>query len=97
MNHTKSISSTSDDLLKNNQKLIHSSFQKVTSHVQREESDWIINTIMIDNCDTPFQYKRKKLYQSLKGASVDMTYYCTKKEIGGIEFETFNVIRIRRS
>ena len=97
MNPAKSISSTSEDLLKSNQTLIHSSFQKVTSHVQREEDEWIINTLMIEGCDTPFQYKRKKLYQSLKGAQVDITYYCSKKEIGGLEFETFNIVRIRRS
>lgn len=97
MSPAKSISSTSDDLLKKNQKLIHSSFQKVTSHVQRQEDEWITNTIMIEGCDTPFQYKRKKLYQNLKDTQVDITYYSTKKEIGGFEFETFNIVRIRRS
>ena len=57
-----------DKLLKKNPQLTHSEMMKVTSHVQREDGEWIINTLMIENVDVPFKYKRKKPYKSLVGA-----------------------------
>jgi hypothetical protein len=71
--------------------------KKVVSHVQREEDDWLINTVMIENCDTPFQFKRKKAYQNLKGARVNLTYYPEVKEVAGMCFEIMKVVRIRIS
>jgi len=47
-------------LLKKHAELVHSEMMKVTSHVQREIDDWNINTIMIEGCDVPFKYKRRK-------------------------------------
>lgn len=70
---------------------------KVVSHVQREEDDWIRHTVMLEGIDVPFIYRRKKQYQSLKGARVNITYYRQVEEVAGIEFETMKVVRIKRS
>jgi hypothetical protein len=86
-----------DKLLKKNPQLIHSDMLKVTSHVQRESEGWFINTIMIENCEVPFKYKRKKRYKNLTGATVNLTYYPQPELIAGIEFEMMKVIRIRIS
>lgn len=48
-----------DKLLKTHQELTHSDMMKVDSHVQREKGEWIINTLMLENCSVPFKYKRK--------------------------------------
>lgn len=84
-------------LLNKNPQLIHSDMMKVTSHVQRASGEWIINTLMIDKCEVPFKYKRKKLYKNLGGATVNLTYYAQTELIAGIEFETMKVVRIRIS
>ncbi len=70
---------------------------KVTSHVQREAGEWIVNTLMLEGCDVPFRYKRKKLYKSLKGQRVNLTYYPTNENIAGIQMEIMNVVRIKIS
>jgi hypothetical protein len=70
---------------------------KVASHVQRESNDWIINTLMLDNLDVPFKYKRKKLYQSLQGQRVNLTYYPEIETIAGFEIEVMSVVRIKIS
>jgi len=77
--------------------LTHSEDKKVVSHVQREKDDWILNTVMIEGCDVPFQFKRKKLYQILKGARVNLTYYPDTQKVAGIDFEFMKVVRIRVS
>lgn len=86
-----------DKLLKKHQKLNQSDNQKVTSHVQRESGDWIINTLMIDSCNTPFKYKRKERYKNLLGKRVNITYYASNEIIAGIEVETMNIVRIKIS
>jgi hypothetical protein len=86
-----------DKLLKKNPQLVHSDMVKVTSHVQRESEGWIINTIMIEKCEVPFKYKRKKRYKNLTGATVNLTYYPQPEMVAGIEFETMKVVRIRIS
>ncbi|WP_455200513.1 hypothetical protein [Kaarinaea lacus] len=48
-----------DKLLKKHKKLVHSEMLKVTSHVQRQEGDWIINTLMIEGYDVPFTSDKK--------------------------------------
>jgi len=68
---------------------------KVMSHVQRSAGDWIVNTIMIDGCDVPFKYKRKKEYKDLKGQRVNLTYYPAIETVAGMEFEVMNVVRIK--
>jgi len=70
---------------------------KVDSHVQRDNNDWVINTIMLEGYDVPFKYKRSKGYKSLKGARVNLTFYAETESVAGIDFEVMNVVRIRRS
>ncbi|MEJ2406090.1 MAG: hypothetical protein P8171_17670 [Candidatus Thiodiazotropha sp.] len=86
-----------EKLLKKNPRLIQSDMVKVTSHVQRQSGEWIINTVMIENCEVPFKYKRKKLYKDLTGATVNLTYYPQPELVAGLEFETMKVVRIRIS
>ncbi len=88
---------TVDKLLKRHQDLTHSDNVKVVSHVQREEDEWVRHTIMIENVDVPFVFKRKQRYQSLSGARVNMTYYRTAESIAGVEFEQMKVVRIKRA
>ena len=47
-------------LLKKHQKLNQLDMAKVTSHVQRETDDWVLNTVVLEGYDVPFQYTRKK-------------------------------------
>jgi len=89
--------SETDKLLKRHPHLVQSDMVKVTSHVQRPEGDWIINTIMVEDHDIAFRYKRKKQYRSLQGARVNITYYPATIDVAGIEIEIMNVVRIKRS
>ena len=82
-------------LLKKHEKLIHSEMMKVTSHVQRAAGEWIINTVMVEGCEVPFKYKRKKEYKNLKGARVNLTYYPDIEKVAGMDFEVMNVVRIK--
>ncbi len=84
-----------NQLLKRHEKLIHTENVKVASHVQREEGEWIINTVMIEGVDVPFRYKRKKKYKNLSGARVNLTYYPDSVRVGGIEMEVMSVVRIK--
>ena len=86
-----------DKLLSKHKELVHSDMQKVVSHVQRKKDDWIINTVMIEGCDVPFKYKRKRLYKSLSGAYVNLTYYSTSETVAGMEMEIMKVVRIKIS
>ncbi len=88
--------STTDKLLEKHRTLIHSEQKKVASHVQRDIGDWILNTLMIEDCDVPFRYKRKKRYKSLVGARVNMTYYRETESIAGLEMEVMKVVKITR-
>ena len=83
-------------LLAKHPELTQSTSQKVTSHVQREEDDWIVHTLLIEGIDVPFYFKRKKRYKSLHGARVNMTYYPDPFEIAGMAFERFKIVRIKR-
>lgn len=85
------------NLLESHQKLTHSEMLKVESHVQREAGEWIINTLMIEDIDVPFKYKRKKLYKNLKGQRVNLTYYPATEEVAGFKIETMKVVRIKVS
>ena len=69
---------------------------KVVSHVQREQGDWILHTLMVEGCDTPFKFKRKGNYQNLKGARVNLTYYTEQETVAGMSFEVMKVIRIKK-
>ena len=84
-------------LLHKHEKLVHSEMMKVTSHVQRDAGDWIVNTVMIEGYNVPFKYKRKEKYKNLHGARVNMTYYPAVEIVAGIEMEIMNVVRIKVS
>lgn len=84
-------------LLEENDQLIHSKMKKVESHVQRQVGTWFHNTVLIEDSEIPFKYKRQKKYKSLKGARVDIIYYPNKETIAGIEFEYMKVIKINLS
>lgn len=89
--------SDAQKLLAKHPNLVHSDMQKVVSHVQREDGEWILNILMLEGCEVPFKYKRKKHYRSLVGARVNLTYYPQAEQVAGIEFETMKVVRIKVS
>ena len=84
-----------EKLLKTHHKLVHSEMVKVVSHVQRDTREWIINTLMIEGCDVPFKYKRKKMYKNIEGQRVNLTYYPAVEAVAGIEMEVMKVVRIK--
>lgn len=84
-------------LVKKNPDLVHSEMQKVVSHVQRQDGEWVLNTVMIENCDVPFKYKRAQWYKNLKGGQVNITYYPAVEQVAGMDFEVMKVVRIRRA
>ncbi|MDH3354357.1 MAG: hypothetical protein OEL79_03985 [Chromatiales bacterium] len=84
-----------EKLTKEHKDLVHSEMQKVISHVQRKDDEWIINTVMIEGCDAPFKFKRKKPYKDLKGQRVNMTYYPDVEVVAGFDLEIMSVVRIR--
>lgn len=84
-----------EKLLKKHPDLVHSEMRKVVSHVQREAADWIVNTIMIEGCEVPFKYSRKKRYKSLQGQRVNLTYYPAEEIVAGMGFEIMRVVRVR--
>lgn len=84
-----------EKLIKKHKDLVHSEMRKVTSHVQRAAGDWIINTLMIEGCEVPFKYKRKKKHKDIKGQRVNLTYYPDTETVAGIEMEVMNVVRIK--
>ncbi|MEE9494153.1 MAG: hypothetical protein V3W04_12320 [Gammaproteobacteria bacterium] len=80
---------------KKHAQLIHSDNLKVLSHVQRTDGDWIINTLMVEGCDAPFRYRRKKAYKKLVGQRVNLTYYPITETVAGFDFEIMKVVRVR--
>lgn len=89
--------SPTDKLLEKHPQLVHSEGVKVSSHVQREDEDWWQNTIMLQDYDVAFKYKRKKQYRSLQGARVNISYYPSAEEVAGMSFEYMKVVRIKIS
>ena len=75
--------------------LTHSEQQSVVSHVQREADDWYLNMIMLKGLNVPFKYRRKKLYKSLQGQQVNITYYPANETIAGFEIEIMKIVRIK--
>ncbi|MEM9301876.1 MAG: hypothetical protein AAGE01_07180 [Pseudomonadota bacterium] len=91
------MSSDPDKLLKKHADLTHSEGMKVVSHVQRQDGEWFLNTIMLEGYDVPFQYRRKERYRNLSGGRVNLTYYPTTRDVAGMAVEAMKVVRIRRS
>ena len=84
-------------LIEQHKKLVHTDNIKVISHVQRESDDWVINTLMLEDISVAFKYKRKKLYKSLKGQRVNITYYPDNENIAGFDLEVMRIVRIKVS
>ncbi len=84
-------------LLDEHQQLVHSENIKVISHVQREAEDWILNTLMLEDVDVAFKYKRKKRYKSLTGQRVNITYYPDNESIAGFDIEIMKIVHIKIS
>ncbi|MGJ8691921.1 MAG: hypothetical protein ACSHW0_05530 [Thalassotalea sp.] len=84
-------------LLKEHPKLTHTENLKVLSHVQREQNEWCLNTIMVEGVSTAFKYKRKKRYKNLKGNHVNITYYPANETIAGFDIEIMKIVRIKLS
>ena len=89
--------SNPEKILKKHKDTIHSDMKKVVSHVQRRQGEWLINSIMIEGCDVPFKYKRKKAYKDLKGQRINITYYPTTENVAGMSFEIMKVVRLKIS
>lgn len=85
------------DLVEKHKDLIHSELMRVVSHTQREQGEWVLHSLMVEGCDSPFKFKRKGNYQSLKGARVNMTYYPEQQVVAGLTFEVMKVVRIKRA
>ena len=82
-------------LIAKHKELVHSEMRKVTSHVQRQAGEWVINTLMIEGCEVPFKYKRKQKYKDIEGQRVNLTYYPDTQTVAGIEMEVMTVVRIK--
>jgi len=91
------VNSDPEKLIKKHKELTHSDMLKVTSHVQRTSDEWTLNTVMVEGCDVPFKYKRKKIYKNLTGQRVNMTYYPTTERVACFEVEIMRVVRIKVS
>jgi len=82
-------------LIKQHTKLTHTENIKVISHVQRDLDEWFLNTLMLNGVTVPFKYKRKKLYKSLIGQHVNITYYPETETVAGFDIEVMKIVRIK--
>ncbi len=87
--------SAAKQLIDRHENLTHTENIKVVSHVQREFEEWFLNTLMLENIDVPFKYKRKKLYKSLQGQRVNITYYPENEKVAGFDIEIMKIVRIK--
>lgn len=88
---------TVDKLLQRHAQLVHSDNMKVSSHVQRQDGDWLVNTLMLEGYEVPFKYKRKTAYKNLKGNRVNLTYYPATETVAGFDIDVMNVVRLKIS
>lgn len=86
-----------DKLLEKNRRLNQLDMAKVVSHVQRKKDGWVLNTIILEGYDVPFRYSRKKLYRSLQGARINLTYYPQLERVAGLDIEVMKVVRLKRA
>ena len=86
-----------DKLLEKNRRLNQLDMARVVSHVQRKKDGWVLNTIMLEGYDVPFKYSRKKLYRSLQGARINLTYYPQLERVAGLDIEVMKVVRLKRA
>ena len=52
--------SNPEKLIAKHPQLTHTEMAKVVSHVQKTRGEWIANSVMIEGCEVPFKYNRKK-------------------------------------
>ncbi|MGL4612815.1 MAG: hypothetical protein ACRCVV_02695 [Shewanella sp.] len=83
-------------MLANHERLIHSDGVTVLSHTQREKGDWVQHTVMVENCDVPFKFRRVKKYKNLQGQKISVVYYPETELVAGFEIEIMQVVRIKR-
>ena len=88
--------SISDITIEQQQNVYHREHCTVLSHTQRDEGEWVQHTLMLENYETPFRFRRSKRYRCLKGESVDVDYYPQTTLVAGMELETMKVVRIKR-
>jgi hypothetical protein len=50
---------------------------------------------MLEGCEVPFRYKRKRPYRSLEGQRVNLTYYRSSEIVAGLSMEVMKVVRVR--
>lgn len=74
---------------------IHSDVMEVKSHVQRFNGECMLNTIMVNGYDCPFQYRREFKYKNLEGKQVDLSYYPAVETIAGLEMEIMKVVHLK--
>ena len=74
-------------MLDRHAELVQSDNMRVRTHVQREQGEWILNTLTLEGHEVPFRYKRKRRYRSLEGARVNLTYYPATTSVAGIVME----------
>jgi hypothetical protein len=91
------VKSETEKLLEKHPRLNQLDMAKVVSHVQRQSHGWVLNTLMLEGYDVPFRYRRKKLYRSLKGARINLTYYPESEQVAGMDVEVMKVVRLKRS
>ncbi|WP_026957692.1 hypothetical protein [Aliagarivorans taiwanensis] len=91
------VKTTPDKLLSKHAKLCHSDNLKVVSHQQRQQGEWIRHSLMIEGVDVPFVFKRRDAYRNLTGQRVNLSYYPSEEQVGGLGFEIMKVVRIKRS
>lgn len=89
--------SSPEKLLKKHQQLNHTDTLKICSHVQRDQEEWVLHTLMVEGIEAPFKFKRKQNYKSLIGQRVNMTYYRDEESIAGLPMEVMRVVRIKIS
>ena len=94
-NDYSQVNKQAKQLIKQHQQLTHTENIKVISHVQRESDDWLINTLMLEDVEIAFKYKRKKMYNSLQGQRVNITYYPDQETIAGFAIEIMRVVRVK--
>ena len=91
------MNSIPEELLKKHKDLVLSEEMTVESHTQREQGEWVLQTLMIKGYDVPFKYKRTKKFRSLVGQRVNLIYYPEKEMVAGFAIQTMQVVRVRRS
>jgi hypothetical protein len=82
---------------KEDPQLIHLEGARVLSHRQLKKNDIVLNTLMLEGHEVPFQFRRKTAFRSLMGARVNITYHPETRTVGGEKLETMKVVKIRRA